>query len=72
MRNISKSSIKKIVKAGSNPNVIISDKAAEAIARILEQKAKRIATYAVKRAKSKKRNTVTEDDVDTYLLKFGD
>lgn len=72
MRNISKASIKKIVKKGSNPNVIISDRAAEAIARILEAKAKRIAKYAVKRARSKKRNTVTEDDIDTYLLKFGD
>lgn len=72
MRNISKSSIKKIVKNGSNPDVIISDKAAEAIARILEEKAKRIARYAVKRAKSKKRGTVTEEDIDTYRLKFGD
>jgi len=72
MRNISKVTIKKIVKNGSNPNVIISDKAAEAIARILEKKAERIAKYAVKRARTNKRDTITEEDVDTYRLKFGD
>jgi histone H3/H4 len=72
MRNISKASIKKIVKTGSNPNMIISDKAAAAIARILEIKAKRIAKYAVKRAKGNKRNMITEEDIDTYRLKFGD
>ena len=72
MRNISKITIKKIVKNGSNPNVIISDKAAEAIARILEKKAQKIAKYAVNRAKTKKRDTITEEDVDTYSLKFGD
>lgn len=72
MRNISKVTIKKIVKNGSTPNVIISDKAAEAIARILEKKAQRIAKYAVKRARTNKRDTITEEDVDTYRLKFGD
>ena len=71
MRNISKSSIKKMMKSGSNPNLIISDKAADAIAKILENKARRIAKYAVKRAKSNKRNTITEEDIDTYMLKFG-
>jgi len=72
MRNISKASIKKIVKNSSNPNVIISDRAAEAIARLLESKAKRIAKYAVKRAKGKKRDTVTEEDIDSYRVRFGD
>ncbi|MFI5412861.1 MAG: histone-like protein [Candidatus Micrarchaeales archaeon] len=72
MHNISKASIKKIVKNGSNPDIIISDKAAEAIARLLEQKAKRIAKYAVNRAKSKDRKAITEEDIDTYRLKFGD
>ena len=72
MRNISTASIKKIIKNWHDSDVIISDKAAEAIARILEQKAKRIAKYAVKRAKDKKRATITEEDIDTYRLKFGD
>ena len=70
MRNISKASIKKIVKGSFN--VIVSDKAAEAIAKLLEQKAERIARYAVKRAKDKRRSTITEEDIDTYRLKFGD
>ena len=69
---ISKTTIKKIVKNGANPDVIISDKAAEAIARILEEKAQKIAKYAVSRAKSKKRNAINEEDVDTYRLMFGD
>lgn len=69
---IPKASIKRLVKNGSNPNIIISDKAAEAIAAILEKKAARIARYAVKRARDKKRNTITEEDIDTYALKFGD
>ncbi len=72
MNKISKASIKKMVKGGSNPNFIISDKAAAAIARLLEKRAKSIAKYAVKRAKSKKRNTIMEEDIDTYRLKFGD
>ncbi|MGD0729238.1 MAG: histone-like protein [Candidatus Micrarchaeaceae archaeon] len=69
---ISKASIKKLIKNSSNPNIIISDKAADAIAALLEKKAQRIAKYAVNRAKSKKRATITEDDIDTYRLKFGD
>lgn len=72
MRNISKASIKKMVKNSSNPNAIISDRAAEAIARLLESKAKSIAKYAVKRAKGKKRSTITEEDIDAYRVRFGD
>jgi len=71
MRNISKSSVKKIIKQVHGSNVIVSDSAADAIVKILEQKARRIAKYAVKRAKDKKRATVTEEDIDTYRLKYG-
>ena len=71
MRKISKASIKKILKNGSD-NFIISDKAAEAIASMLEKKAAAIAKYAVKRAKGNKRAMVTEDDIDAYRLRFGD
>ncbi|MDE1868786.1 MAG: NFYB/HAP3 family transcription factor subunit [Candidatus Micrarchaeota archaeon] len=70
MPKISASSIKKLVKDSSG--VTISNSAADAISRILEKKAKRIAKYAVKRAKDKKRSTVLEEDIDTYRLKFGD
>ncbi|MGI0100814.1 MAG: histone-like protein [Candidatus Micrarchaeaceae archaeon] len=72
MRDIPNSTIKKIIKNSSNPDFIISDRAAAAIARILEGKAKRIAKYAVKRAKSNKRDTITEEDVETYRLMEGD
>lgn len=67
---ISKLSIKRLVKGTSG--IAISDHALESITKMLEVKAKRIAEYAVKRAKSHKRDVVTEEDVDTYRLKFGD
>ncbi|MGI0134370.1 MAG: histone-like protein [Candidatus Micrarchaeaceae archaeon] len=70
MPKISASSIKKLVRDSSG--TVISDSAANAISKILEKKAKRIARYAVKRAKSKKRATILEEDIDTYRLKFGD
>ena len=72
MQSIPKNSIKKMLKNGSNPDLIVSDKAAAAIASILEKKAKRIAKFAVKRARCQKRSTITVDDIDTYRLKFGD
>ena len=70
MYKISKQTIKKLVK--DSPSILISDSAAIAIAKILEKKAKRIAKYAVKRAKTKNRSTVLEEDIDTYRIKFGD
>ena len=72
MQNISNATIKKIVKNSSNSNLIINKEASEAIARILEKKAERIAAYAVKRAKSRKRHTVTEEDIESYSLMAGD
>ena len=39
---------------------------------MLEKKAKKIASYAVKRAKESGRKSVLEDDIDTYRIKFGD
>jgi histone H3/H4 len=72
LEKISKSSIKKIAKNGSNPDIIITEKAAEAIAKLLEEKAKRISEYAVERAKKKKRATITEEDINAYRLTFGD
>ena len=61
---------KRLVK--NNSGVAISDTAIESIAKLLEAKAKKIAEYAVKRAKAHNRDVVTEEDVDTYRLKFGD
>jgi histone H3/H4 len=70
MGKVSKAEIKRLVK--NNSGVAISDTAIESIAKLLEAKAKKIAEYAVKRAKAHNRDVVTEEDVDTYRLKFGD
>ncbi len=72
MGSISNKTIKKIVSGESKSGVMISGKAADAIAKLLEEKARKIAEYAVRRAKSKNRDTVTEEDVDTYRVMFGD
>ena len=71
MRKISKIAVKKMIGA-SGGSVVISDSAAAAIADILEKKATRIAKYAVKRARAKKRQAVLEEDIDSYRIKFGD
>lgn len=71
MRKISTSAVKKMVGA-SRGSVVISDSAAAAIADILEKKATRIAKYAVKRAKSRKRSAILEEDIDSYRIRFGD
>ncbi len=70
MRKISKAAIKKLVNVTGG--VVISDSAASAIADLLEKKANRIAKYAVKRAKTKKRETVIAEDIDSYRVRFGD
>ncbi|MCL5434064.1 MAG: NFYB/HAP3 family transcription factor subunit [Candidatus Marsarchaeota archaeon] len=64
---ISRAAIKKIVKKN---NIMISDIAADKIAKILENKAQMIAKYAVKRAKNAGRKVVMKEDIDFYKLKF--
>ena len=66
---ISKQTIKKMV---NQSGIAISDSAAEALAGMLEKRAKKIATYAVKRAKACSRKSVLAEDIDTYRIKFGD
>ena len=66
---IPKQAIKSMVKKSG---IAISDSAADALAQMLERKAKKIASYAVKRAKASGRKSVLEDDIDTYRIKFGD
>jgi histone H3/H4 len=72
MGKISKSTIKKIVNENHNSGLMINAKAADAIAKILEKKADKIAKYAVARAKKKGRNTITDEDIDAYKVRFGD
>jgi histone H3/H4 len=67
---ISNAVVKKMVKEQSG--VTISNSAAEAIAKLLEKKAKTIAKYAVQRAKKQGRKQVMGDDIDSYRMKFGD
>ena len=69
MRRISPSAVKRLVS--DSFSIKVSDSAANAIAKILEAKAKKIAKYSVKRAKSRKRAMILEEDVDTYRMRFG-
>ena len=68
MAKISKAAVKKMI----NGRVVVSDSAASLLARMLERKASRIARYAVKRARSKKRTTVLAEDIESYRVRFGD
>ncbi len=70
MSKISKATVKRIVKMSNGAK--LSDKAAEAIAAILEKKAKNIAAHAVKNAKRRNRDVVLKEDIEDYMLKGGD
>jgi histone H3/H4 len=67
--NIPKQAIKKLIKKYFKVN--ISDDGAVALARILENKAKRISKFAVKNAQREKRERVTKKDIEEYVLKIG-
>ncbi len=69
MANIPKQAIKKLIKNYFKVN--ISDDGALALARILENKAKRISKFAVRNAKKEKRDRVTKKDIEEYVLKIG-
>jgi histone H3/H4 len=67
--NIPKQAIKKLIKNYFKVN--ISDDGAVALARILDDKAKRISKFAVRNAKREKRDRVTKKDIEEYVLKIG-
>ena len=69
MPKIPKASIKKLVNESFG--VSLNDKAAEAIAGIIEKRAIDMADHAVNSAKSKKRNTVMREDIEDYTVKRG-
>lgn len=69
MANISRDSIKKLVK--DQFKVSITDGGAEAIASILEGEAKKISDFAVRNAKSNSRDKVTKTDIVDYVIKEG-
>ncbi|MGC8662522.1 MAG: histone-like protein [Candidatus Micrarchaeia archaeon] len=67
MISLSRANIKKIVKKYTKAN--ITNEGAEAIAKILEQKAREISSFAVKNAKEKKRDKITKEDIASYIMK---
>jgi len=69
MANIPKQAIKKLIKSYFKVN--ISDDGAIALAKILENKAKKISRFAVKNAKRERRDRVTKKDIEEYVLKVG-
>lgn len=69
MSGISKAMIKKLVKG--NSDVMLSDKGAEVLVGILEQKAREIAAHAVANAKKRNRSVILEEDIEDYAIKKG-
>jgi histone H3/H4 len=70
MANISKASVRKIINNSSD--IMITEKALEAISAILEREAKKIASYAVGQAKRHGRKSILKEDVEKYSIKYGD
>ncbi len=69
MPKIPKIVIKELVK---DRGLRLNEKAADAITKILEKKAKEIAEYAVKNAKKNNREKITKEDIEAYIMKYGD
>ncbi|MGB9732847.1 MAG: histone-like protein [Candidatus Micrarchaeia archaeon] len=67
MASLSRANIKKLVKKYTGAN--ITDDGVEAIAELLEKKAKEISSFAVKKAKEKKKEKITKDEIKEYILK---
>ncbi|MCL4404878.1 MAG: NFYB/HAP3 family transcription factor subunit [Candidatus Marsarchaeota archaeon] len=66
---ISVAAIKKLVN--EKYGIKIDDEAAEAMAKMLDEKASEIAKYAVAHAKSSNSPKVTSEDIDAYKLNLG-
>ena len=69
MANIPTQAIKKMIQ--NNFGLQITDDAAAALARMLEKKAESISRFAVKNAKKGKRNKVTKQDIEEYVMRTG-
>jgi len=67
MAQLSRDNIKKLVKKYTNAN--ITDDGADAIAKLLEKKAREISSFAVRKAKEKKKNRITKEEINEYILK---
>ncbi|MFP3278104.1 MAG: NFYB/HAP3 family transcription factor subunit [Candidatus Micrarchaeota archaeon] len=67
MAQLSRENIKKLVKKYTNAN--ITDDGADAIAKLLEKKAREISSFAVRKAKEKKKDRITKEEINEYILK---
>jgi histone H3/H4 len=67
MAQLSREKIKKLVKKYTNAN--ITDEGADAIAKLLEKKAREISSFAVRKAKEKKKDKITKEEINEYILK---
>jgi len=67
MARLSRENIKKLVKKYTNAN--ITDEGADAIAKLLEKKAREISSFAVRKAKEKKKDKITKEEINEYILK---
>lgn len=67
MATISRSSIKALIK--KKFKATITPGGADELARILENEAKRISSFAVLNAKKNKREKVTRSDIKDYIIK---
>ena len=68
MAQLSREKIKKLVKKYTNAN--ITDEGADAIAKLLEKKAREISSFAVRKAKEKKKDKITKEEINEYILKY--
>jgi histone H3/H4 len=66
MANISRAAIKQLVSRRFKAK--ITDNGVEAIARMLELEAERIAKFAVENARKEKREKVTGRDIERYII----
>ena len=63
---IPKTAIKKLVKSSSD--AMISNDAVEAMAEMLEKRAREIAEFAVARARKKERKVILKEDIEAYRI----
>ncbi len=66
---LSKEEVKRFVE--KEYKVRATDDCADEIVKILEAEAKKIADFAVKKAKTDNRMTIRKDDVAEYVARFG-
>lgn len=69
MAKIPRAAIKKLVKSYFDVN--ITDRGADALARMLEKEAEKISRFAVENAKRENGGKVTRKDISKYIISRG-